>query len=285
MYCLFKVQWERDKYSTINKFKYGMNKSKMPSITFSRPLDRVPRAIIVGASSGIGAALALRLAREGYMLALLSRREQKLQRLCDDINNDTLGQATYFVHDVKFTSDVPELLLKVCAELGGLDLFIYNAGTQYPNNAAAYSHENDLTTFHVNLLGAAAWLNLVAERFQKLSAGHIVAVGSVAGDRGRSGMPAYTASKAGLHTYIEGFRNRLNRHGVVVTTIKPGQVRTSLLKNAGKELWPISAEMAAEYIWRAIKRRRMVVYVPSRWFLVGWIVRLIPSILFRKLNI
>ena len=285
MYCLFKVQWERDKYSTINKFKYGMNKPKMPSIAFSRPLDRVPRAIIVGASSGIGAALALRLAREGYTLALLSRRELKLQKLCEQIHNDTMGQATYFVHDVRSSSDVPDLLLKICAELGGLDLFVYNAGIQYPNEPAAYSYDNDLHTFHVNLLGAAAWINLVAERFQKLRAGHIVAIGSVAGDRGRSGMPAYTASKAGLHTYVEGFRNRLNRHGVAVTTIKPGQVRTSLLQNAGKELWPISVEVAAEYIWRAIKHRRMVVYVPSRWFLIGWMVRLIPSILFRKLNI
>ena len=109
--------------------------------------------------------------------------------------------------------------------------------------------------------------------------------GSVAGDRGRMGMSAYAASKSGLHTYVEGFRNRLSRHGVVVTTIKPGQVSTSLLKNADKELWPISADLAAEYMWRAIKRRRMVVYVPSRWFLISWVIRIIPSILFRKLNI
>ena len=98
-------------------------------------------------------------------------------------------------------------------------------------------------------------------------------------------MPAYTASKSGLHTYVEGFRNRLYRYGVIVTTVKPGQVSTSLLKNADKELWPISADLAAEYMWRAIKRRRMVVYVPSRWFLISWVIRIIPSILFRKLNI
>ena len=249
-----------------------MNHPNMSTITFSRPLERVTRAIIVGASSGIGEALALKLAREGYVLALLSRSEDKLQTLCEKINNDTLGQATYFVHDVKLTAEVPELFLKVCTELGGLD-------------PTVYSTENDLDTFHVNLLGLASWLNLVARRFQKLKSGHIVVVGSVAGDRGRRGMPAYTASKSGLHTYVEGFRNRLYRHGVVVTTVKPGQVSTSLLKNTDKELWPISADLAAEYMWRAIKRRRMVVYVPSRWFLISWLIRLIPSILFRKLNI
>ena len=262
-----------------------MNHPNMSPITFSRPLERVTRAIIVGASSGIGEALALKLAREGYVLALLSRSEDKLQTLCEKINNDTLGQATYFVHDVKLTAEVPELFLKVCTELGGLDLFVYNAGIQFPNDPTVYSTENDLDTFHVNLLGLASWLNLVARRFQKLKFGHIVVVGSVAGDRGRRGMPAYTASKSGLHTYVEGFRNRRYRHGVVVTSVKPGQVSTSLLKNADKELWPISADLAAEYIWRAIKRRRMVVYVPSRWFLISWLIRLIPSILFRKLNI
>ena len=262
-----------------------MNKSEVPSITFSRPLDRAPRAIIVGASSGIGASLALRLAREGYTLALLSRRELKLQKLCEKIQNDTMGQATYFVHDVRSSSDVPDLLVKVCAELGGLDLFVYNAGIQFPNDPTVYSAENDLDTFHVNLLGLVSWLNLVAIRFQKLKSGHIVVVGSVAGDRGRRGMPAYTASKSGLHTYVEGFRNRLYRHGVVVTTVKPGQVSTALLKNTDKELWPISVDLAAEYMWRAIKRRRMVVYVPSRWLLISWLIRLIPSILFRKLNI
>ena len=188
----------------------------MSTITFSRPLERVKRAIIVGASSGIGEALALKLAREGYVLALLSRSEDKLQTLCEKINNDTLGQAAYFVHDVKLTAEVPELFLKVCAELGGLDLFVYNAGIQFPNDPTVYSTENDLDTFHVNLLGLASWLNLVAIRFQKLQSGHIVVVGSVAGDRGRRGMPAYTASKSGLHTYVEGFRNRLYRYGVIV---------------------------------------------------------------------
>ena len=257
----------------------------MSEITFTRPLEPVKRAIIIGGSSGIGEALALRLAREGYVLALLARREDKLQKLCETINNDTLGQAAYFLHDVKITKGIPDLFVKVCAQLGGLDLFIYNAGTQFPNDPSVYSTGNDLDTFQVNLLGSVSWLNVVGERFQKLRSGHIVVVGSVAGDRGRMGMSAYAASKSGLHTYVEGFRNRLSRHGVVVTTIKPGQVSTSLLKNADKELWPISAELAAEYMWRAIKRRRMVVYVPSRWFVISGLIRLVPSILFRKLNI
>lgn len=254
-------------------------------LTSPRPLEPRQNAIIVGASSGIGAALARRLSSEGYALALLARREDHLQRLCAEINAGGAGQAVYFIHDVLATATVPTLFQRVCLELGGLDLLVYNAGTHFPNDATVFSGEKDLHILSVNLLGAAAWLNLAAERFQRSGAGHIVGIGSVAGDRGRRGMPAYTASKAGLHTYLEGWRNRLERHGVTVTTIKPGQVQTALLKNADRERGPISAEAAAELIWKAIRGRRGTVYVPVRWALVGWVIRHLPGFMFRRLNI
>lgn len=250
-----------------------------------RPLEPRKNAIIIGASSGIGEALARRLAKEGYALALLARRENLLRRLCEEINADGSHQAIYFVHDVLVTVDVPNLFQKACAVLGGLDLFVYSAGVQYPNDANSFSGENDSHTFSVNLIGAATWLNMAAERFQIAGSGHIVGIGSVAGDRGRRGMPAYTASKAGLHTYLEGWRNRLSRYGVTVTTVKPGQVATALLKNADRERNPISAETAAELIWKAIKRRRTIAYVPARWAFVGWVIQHLPGFIFRRLNI
>ncbi len=262
-----------------------MDEAKPQTLTPPRPLEPRQSAIIVGASSGIGAALARRLAAEGYALGLLARREQHLQRLCAQINTAGAGQALCFLHDVLATADVPALFQKVCVALGGLDLFVYNSGTQYPNDADVFSAENDLHVFRVNLLGAATWLNLAAERFQRAGAGHIVGIGSVAGDRGRRGMPAYTASKAGLHTYLEGWRNRLARYGVAVTTIKPGQVQTALLKNADRERGPIPVEAAADLIWQAIRQRRATAYVPARWALVGWVVRHLPGFIFRRLNI
>ena len=185
-----------------------MHKATPQSLTPPRPLGARPSAIIVGASSGIGAALARRLAAEGYALGLLARREQQLQRLCAQINAVGAGRALYFIHDVRSTADVPALFQNVCVALGGLNLFVYNSGTQYPNDAHVFSADNDLHVFGVNLLGAAVWLNLAAERFQRAGAGHIVGIGSVAGDRGRRGMVAYASSKAGLHTYLEGWRNR-----------------------------------------------------------------------------
>ncbi len=262
-----------------------MNEATSQTLTPPRPLEPRQNAIIVGASSGIGAALARRLSGEGYALALLARREAHLQSLCAEINAGGVGEAIYFIHDVLATADVPALFQRVCEALGGLDVFVYNAGTQYPNDATVFSYEKDLRVFRVNLLGAAAWVNLVAERFQRAGAGHIVGIGSVAGDRGRRGMPAYTASKSGLETYLEGWRNRVARYGVTVTTIKPGQVQTALLKNADRERTPISVEAAAESIWKAISRRQATAYVPARWAIVGLVLRHMPGFIFRRLNI
>lgn len=262
-----------------------MGEPKPQILTHPRPLEPRQNAIIVGASSGIGAALARRMAREGYALALLARREEHLHHLCAEINSGGVGQAVYFIHDVLATADVPALFQRACVVLGGLDLLVYNVGMQYPNDANVFRSEEDLHTFRVNLLGAVAWLNLAAERFKRVGGGHIVGIGSVAGDRGRRGMAAYTASKAGLHTYLEAWRNRLARHGVTVTTIKPGQVQTALLANADRERGPISADYAAELVWKAIRRKRDTIYVPARWALVGWLVRHLPGLVFRRLNI
>jgi short-subunit dehydrogenase len=241
-------------------------------------------ALIVGASSGVGAALARRLAREGYALGLAARRIDRLQELCDEITSADYTRAFAYQHDVVNTVEVPALLDKAINDLGEVDLFIYCAGVLFPNDPTIYHVDEDLFTLQVNLLGAAAWITLVAQRFQQKHAGHIVGIGSIAGDRGRRGMPAYTASKAGLHSYLEGMRNRLWRDGVTVTTIKLGQVQTDMLKNADRKRHPISAERAADLIWRAIEQRKPTAYVPSRWRWVGLAIQHMPSFIFRRLR-
>jgi short-subunit dehydrogenase len=242
-------------------------------------------ALVVGASSGVGAALARRLAREGYALGLVARRLDRLQVLCDEITNSYYIRAFAYQHDVVNTNEIPTLLDRAISDLGGLDLFVYCAGVRFPNDPTVDHATEDLFTLRVNLVGAAAWINPVAQRFQQKHAGHIVGIGSIAGDRGRRGMPAYTASKAGLHAYLEGMRNRLWRDGVTVTTIKLGQVETDMLKNADRKRHPISPDRAADLIWHAIEGRKQTVYVPSWWRLIGYTVRHIPSFIFRRLSI
>lgn len=249
------------------------------------PLQPCQRALIVGASSGIGAALARLLAAEGYTLALVARRAERLAALRAEINT-TAGEvrALIYPHDVTRVEEVPTLFRRILADLGGLDLCIYVAGLLIPVGRDEFDFEKDVTMTAVNYLGALAWLNPVAAVFQGMGQGVIVGIGSVAGDRGRVGAPAYNASKAALHTYLEALRNRLSRRGVHVLTVKPGFVRTDMLQHSSRTFWVISPEQAARAIYHAIRRRKQVVYVPARWALLMWVVRHIPSFLFRRLN-
>jgi short-subunit dehydrogenase len=249
------------------------------------PLHPGVRGLIIGASSGMGAALAFRLARAGYTLALVARRQEALTALCDKINaaNGRVLAAPY-VHDVSHYDEVPQLLRRIVADLGGLDLVVYAAGVNFPPGTNKYNFDGDRQMLEVNLIGAFAWLNPIADMFQSAGRGQMVGISSVAGDRGRVGNPGYNTSKAGLTTYLEALRNRLTRRGVNVLTVKPGFVETEMLKAAQKPMFPITPEKAAEDIYRAMRARKQQLYTPWFWTWIMLAVRNIPSVLFRRMS-
>jgi short-subunit dehydrogenase len=249
------------------------------------PLQPRRRAIIVGASSGIGATLARHLAVEGYTLALLARRADLLTAVCDGINS-AAGEirAVSYVHDVVDYASVPGLLQRIIADLGGLDLFIYNSGISIPSGMKHYEFEKDRHVTEVNYLGALAWLNPVAALFHNLKAGQIVGISSVAGERGRVGNPSYNASKAALTCYLESLRNRLTRRGVHVLTVKPGYVLTDMAAGVKNPLFAIPTERAAADICKAIRKHKQEIYTASIWRLVMFVIRNIPSLVFRRLT-
>lgn len=253
----------------------------------SRPLEPHPRAIVIGASTGIGAALTRELTRRGYVVAAVARQGELLEQLCRNINATTPDGicAKPYVHDVTDFTAVPHLFRTIVQDLGGLDMVIYNAGVMPSVGADEFDFAKDRQQIEVNLLGAMAWLNEAAERFRLAGGGHIVGISSVAGDRGRRYNPAYHTSKGGLSVYLESLRNRLSQHGVHVTTIKPGMVETQMLENAPQKLWVISATEAAERIVAAAESGRQTVYIPARWRWVMLIIRHIPSFIFRRLNL
>jgi len=257
---------------------------KLPTAT---PLYPRKRAILIGASSGIGAALAARLAHEGYMLALLARRSDQLKTICDEINkNYQETRAMFYQHDVLDTDAIPDLLREIVADLGGLDLFIYNAGVNFPPGPDQLNFENDRAMVEINLVGAMAWLTPVADLFKNMHGGQIVGISSVAGDRGRVGNPGYNTSKAALTTYLEALRNRLTRYGVNVLTVKPGFVETEMLKAAqGATPFTISTERAVNDIWNAIRKRKQLIYTASIWRWIMLVIQLTPSVIFRRLSI
>ncbi len=259
--------------------------SEKPSVPRATPLHPAKRGLIIGASSGIGAALTRRLADAGYTLALVSQRKDELVQLCDQINAAS-GKtvAVPYVHDVTHYDEVPELLRRIVADIGGLDLAAYVAGVNFPPGIDKYNFEGDRQMIEVNFIGAVAWLNPVAEMFQSAGAGQIVGISSVAGDRGRVGNPGYNASKAGLSAYLEALRNRLTRRGVSVLTVKPGFVKTQMLQAAQKPMFPITPEKAADDIYRAVLSRKQQIYTPWFWTWIMLVVRNIPSVIFRRMS-
>jgi NAD(P)-dependent dehydrogenase (short-subunit alcohol dehydrogenase family) len=149
-----------------------------------------------------------------------------------------------------------------------------------------YDSDADRRAFEVNVLGAIAWMNLAAARFEAAHAGTIVGISSVAGERGRRGNPAYCASKAALTTYLESLRNRLARHGVRIVTIKPGFVDTAMTRGMKGLFWVVSPESVAERAYAlAVRGAGSSAFVPARWALVALVVRLLPSFVFRRLAI
>jgi short-subunit dehydrogenase len=244
-------------------------------------------AIVVGASSGIGAAVARRLAREGWTVALVARREEKLRALAEAINRRANAKVAHvFVHDVRHFDEVPALFDRIVEEIGGMGLLVYASGTMAEVEPNEYNFAKDRQMVEVNLLGMMAWMNQAADLVERVQHGILVGIGSVAGDRGRKGQPGYNTSKGAQAIYLESLRNRLAQHDDVrVITIKPGYVATEMTAHLGPKLWMISADEAAQRIVRAIDRSRGEVYVPRRWRFVSLALRHIPSFIFKKLEI
>lgn len=242
-------------------------------------------ALIIGASSGIGEALALRLADEGYTVALVARREAELTAVAERINTRTgERRATAYPHDVTNYDEVPALFERIVTELGGIGAVIYAAGTMPQVGRDEYNFAKDRAMVETNFLGMVAWLNEAADLFGRLQGGVIVGIGSVAGDRGRSGQPVYHASKGAQAIYLESLRNRLDQFGVRVITVKPGPVDTPMTRHLGRQPFMITAAEAAREIALALPRGRSTIYVPRRWRLIMAVIRAVPSFIFRRIG-
>lgn len=255
-------------------------------------------AIIVGASSGIGAALARRLAAQGYRVALVARRGEVLDQLAHEIaaatpppdGAEVAPQAPLtYAHDVTEYDAAPALFARIVGDLGGVpDLFVFAAGVlprgEQRTEGRAWSFAEEQQALTINAVGAVRWLGLAADAFSAARRGVIVGISSVAGDRGRPGNGAYMASKAALSTYLDSLRYRLKASGVRVVTIKPGYVATPMIAGiATPRPLTISADAAAERIVRASASANGVVYVPGVWAPIMWVVRHLPSALMARL--
>lgn len=237
------------------------------------------RAIVVGASSGIGLEIARLLATDGCRVAAVARRADRLRKLAEEFPKQVLA----FEHDVTQFGATRSLFQEITRQLGGLDLVVYAAGAMLPVGREEFDFEKDQAMFAINVLGCIAWMNEAADRFQGVGAGTLLAIGSVAGDRGRAAQPGYNSSKAALATYMEALRNRLAKKGVRVVTIKPGPTRTEM--TAHLDTSKMMSPEAVARIALTKSRRTGEHYVKLTHAILFAVVKHIPSWIFRRLKL
>lgn len=237
-------------------------------------------AIVVGASSGIGEEMVRQLAAAGVRVAAVARRMDLLEKLAATAPEKILP----YTHDVRRFDDAPALFDRIVADLGHVDLLIYNAGVMPKVEESEYNFQKDREMIEVNLLGAMAWMNPCAAYMEARRSGTMLGISSVAGDRGRRGNPGYHTSKAALTTYLEALRNRLSRYGVTVVTVKPGPVRTPMTEGMKLPLM-IDAPEAARGALTHAQKGSVNAYVPPVWGPIMAIICAVPSVIFRRTNI
>lgn len=236
------------------------------------------KAIITGATSGIGRALALKLAREDYLVGIIGRRADRLEEL------RRLAPGHFIIRsfDLRDYLKLTKMLDELARELGGLDLFVANAGVDRRNPTLVL--EPELETVEVNVAAFVAGLDWAASLFRQQGRGHIVGVTSVAAFWANARTLAYNASKAFEVKYLAGLHANLKAQGVYVTDICPGFVATEMTAGREDMFWVSSPEKAAEQIFQAIHRRKRIAYVSRRWRYLGWIMRILPFRLYSRLT-
>jgi short-subunit dehydrogenase len=234
------------------------------------------KAIIIGASSGIGRHLALLLADQGYQVAITGRRTHLLQEL-------QASKPTQFISKTFDVTDLnnPQHLDQLASQLTGLDLLVISSGIGEINEKLDFSIEK--STIDVNVSGFTQVADWAFNYFYQQGKGHLVNISSIAGIRGARHAPAYNASKAYQINYLEGLRQKANRvkAAIIITDVRPGFVNTAMAK--GEDLfWVASVEKAAKQIMIAIEKNQKIIYVTRRWRMIGVMLKFLPGWIYEK---
>ena len=243
------------------------------------------KAVVVGATSGMGREVARQLAERGDALFLLGRDGEELVRSAADL--EARGAPAPVDHarcDLRDPREFEAALDAADAALGEFDTVVITAGvfgTQEKLEEDPVLLGELLTT---NFSGTILLCEAVRRRLLPRGGGTLCVFSSVAGDRGRKPVVLYGATKAGLSHYLEGLDHRYRSEGLVTVTVKPGFVRTNMTAGLPEPPFAGDADAVARSVVQALDRGTPVVYVPSIWRLVMAVIRRLPRSVMRRVG-
>jgi short-subunit dehydrogenase len=241
-------------------------------------------AFITGASSGLGAGLARRLARSGYAVALAARRRDRLDEVAGAVRAAG-GTALPLACDVREQDQVRAAVEAAVSALGPVDLLVANAGVSGMTRPEDFSARRVEDVMRTNFLGPVYAVEAVLPSMLQRRSGHLVAVGSLTGYGGLPKTAAYSASKGALHNFFESLRLDLRGSGVDVTVITPGYVKTELTeKNTHRMPFLMELDDAVERMARGIERKDALVAFPLPLFALVWMAQVLPASIYDRIG-
>ena len=233
------------------------------------------RAIVIGASSGIGREVALLLMKDGWTVGVAARREEPLREL---------GAAAWQQIDVT-QDDAAARLRQLIAALGGMDLFFYASGIGKQNRELR--EDIELATMQTNAMGFTRMVGEAYRYFAEQGSGHIAAITSIAGTKGLGPAPSYSATKAMQNVYLQALEQQAHARGLNIrfTDIRPGFVDTALLSGDFHYPMMLKPETVAKDIVRTIRNRRHIRVIDWKYRLLTAVWRRIPRCVWRRMKL
>lgn len=245
------------------------------------------QVLLLGATSGIAKALAYELADKGIDLVLAARNMNELKA----ISNDLILRYGISVHPIYFDAYDYQSANEFCAEISNIapamDGMILCYGYLGDQQTGETDFEEAKRIIDLNYTSAVVYLQAFANWLKvRNQGGFLCAISSVAGDRGRQSNYLYGSSKGALSLFLQGLRNSLNKQNIQVITLKPGFVDTKMTYGMLRDSPLVSSpSLVAKLIYKTIKKRRDVAYIPGFWKLVMLTIKSIPEKVFKKLSL